>query len=165
MSTALVSALAFTAALGAGLIGGVFYAFSTFVLKALSRQPHPEGMAAMQTINAVVINPLFLGVFLGTAGACAAAAVIALLRWDHSGSHWLLAGGLLYLAGTFGGTVFGNVPLNNALAGVARDDPDGRRRWEDYVRRWNAWNHARTLASLAAAGALTVAFRLSEVGE
>jgi uncharacterized membrane protein len=165
MSTLLAPALAFAAALGAGLIAGVFYAFSTFVMKALSRQPHPEGMAAMQTINVIVINPMFLGVFLGTTGSCAAAVFVALLRWNEANSAWLLAGGLIYLVGTFGVTALGNVPLNNALARVARDDPDGLRRWEDYVRRWNAWNHVRTLAGLAAAGALTVAFRLSKVGE
>ena len=44
-------ALTLFAALGCGLIAGVFFAFSTFVMKALARLPSGEGMAAMQSIN------------------------------------------------------------------------------------------------------------------
>jgi len=157
MSTDVVAWLVFAASLGAGLMAGVFYAFSTFVMRALSRRPHPEGMAAMQTINVAVINPLFLGVFLGTAAACVAAVAAALLRWDHPGSASQVAGGALYLVGTFGVTLFGNVPLNNALARLTGDDPAGARRWDDYVRLWTRWNHMRTAAALASAGSLTVA--------
>ena len=56
-----------TALLGAALIGGVFFAFSSFVMKALSRVPSAESIAAIQPINVVVINPSFLGSFIGTA--------------------------------------------------------------------------------------------------
>jgi uncharacterized membrane protein len=44
-----------------------------------------------------------------------------------------------------------NVPLNNALARVAPPDPDAVLRWEEFARRWTAWNHVRTIAALAAA--------------
>lgn len=64
--------LTVAAALGSGLIAGVFFAFSNFVMKALSRVPSAEGLAAMQSINVMVLNPLFLGVFMGTAALCAA---------------------------------------------------------------------------------------------
>ncbi len=56
-----------TAALGSALVGGVFFAFSSFVMKALGRVPSSEGIAAMQSINVVVINPSFMGAFMGTA--------------------------------------------------------------------------------------------------
>jgi uncharacterized membrane protein len=39
------------AALGSGLVGGVFFAFSTFVMRALARVPAAQGIAAMQSIN------------------------------------------------------------------------------------------------------------------
>ena len=160
MINQLLPGLTLVAALGTGLIAGVFYAFSTFVMKALARQPAPEGMAAMQSVNVVVINPMFLGVFLGTAAACVTTIVAALLRWDRPGSAYLLAGAALYLVGTFGVTMAANVPLNNTLAAVSREDPDAPRRWADYVGRWTTWNHVRTAAALAAAGSFTVAFRL-----
>ena len=87
--------LTFVAALGSGLMAGVFFAFSTFVMKALARLPAREGIAAMQSINIVVINPAFLGVFLGTAVACVAVLGGAVLRWETSSAACLLAGGAL----------------------------------------------------------------------
>jgi len=68
-----MSALAFLtlgAALGSGLIAGVFFAFSTFVMPALARLAPAQGVAAMQAINVAVLNRWFLGVFVGTAAAC-----------------------------------------------------------------------------------------------
>ena len=54
------------AALGSGLIAGTFFVFSVAVMRALGQRPANEGMAAMQAINIVILNPIFLGVFLGT---------------------------------------------------------------------------------------------------
>ena len=75
MPDSLYLTLLLLCAIGAGLIGGVFFAFSAFVMKALARLPAREAVAAMNAINVAVVNALFLGVFLGTAVLCAAAAV------------------------------------------------------------------------------------------
>lgn len=155
----LLFALTLAAVLGSGLIAGVFFAFSTFVMRALARLPAGEGIAAMQAINVAVINPLFLGVFLGTGALSVAAIVAAWMRWGRPGTAYLLAGGLLYLFGTFFVTILGNVPLNNSLAALAPADPEGARLWTDYVSRWTAWNHIRTAAALLAAGSFALAFR------
>ncbi|MET0378686.1 MAG: hypothetical protein ABW049_06795, partial [Spongiibacteraceae bacterium] len=58
------------AALGCALVGGVFFAFSTFVMKALAQLPTVHSITAMQRINVVVLNPLFLGAFIGTTLLC-----------------------------------------------------------------------------------------------
>ncbi len=63
----LLFVLTLVTAFGSGLIGGLFFAFSISVLKALARLPSAEGIAAMQSINIAIINPPFLSVFLGTA--------------------------------------------------------------------------------------------------
>ena len=63
----LTTAAVIAALLGTALIGGVFFAFSSFVMKALARVPSPEGIAAMQSINVTVLNASFLGAFMGTA--------------------------------------------------------------------------------------------------
>jgi len=149
--------LALLCALGSGLIAGVFFAFSAFVMRALVRLPPAQGIAAMQSINVVVLNPMFLGVFLGTAILCAIAVIAALLRRDAPGCAFALAGGVLYLAGTFGGTIAFNVPWNDRLAAVAPDDPAAAETWRLYSGRWTAWNHVRTLAALAASASFTVA--------
>lgn len=49
--------LIFFTVVGSALMAGVFFAFSTFVMKALRRLPSPQGIAAMQSINVAVINP------------------------------------------------------------------------------------------------------------
>ena len=71
----LLFALTLFSAPGCGLIGGVLFAFSSFVMNALARLPAAQGIAAMQSINVVVINPLFMTAFLGTAAACVLPAV------------------------------------------------------------------------------------------
>jgi uncharacterized membrane protein len=151
--------LTLLAALGSGLIAGVFFAFSSFVMKALSRIPAAEGIAAMQSINVVVLNPVFLSVFVGTAAACLIAIVFAWLRWNQPGAGYLLAGGLLYLIGTFLVTVAFNVPRNDVLAAVAPVDPESAKLWAGYVSSWTAWNHVRTVAALAAAASFSLALR------
>jgi uncharacterized membrane protein len=156
----LLFVLTVCSALGCGLMAGTFFAFSSFAMKALGRLPPAQGIAAMQSINVAVIHPVFLGVFLGTAATCAALAVSSLFRWHHPGAAFLLAGSLLYLAGTFLVTMVFNVPRNNALAAVDPSSAEGARVWASYLSRWTAWNHVRTLAALAAASALTLALTL-----
>jgi uncharacterized membrane protein len=68
----LKSILIVVSALGSGLVGGIFFAFSNFVMKALARVPPAQGVAAMQSINVVVLNRWFFAVFFGTAVCCLA---------------------------------------------------------------------------------------------
>lgn len=161
----LLFALTLFAALGSGLMAGVFFAFSAFVMKALTRLPPSQGIAAMQSINVAVLNPLFLGIFLGTAVVCVALAVSSLLLWHRPGAVYMLAGSVLYLIGTMLVTVVFNVPRNDALAAVAPTSTDGARLWASYVASWTARNHVRTAAALAAAASLIVALCLPLVGK
>ena len=150
-------ALTLCAALGCGLMAGFFFAFSASVMKALARRPAAEGIAAMQSINVAVINPVFLGTFLGTAALCLLVMVASLWRWHSPGTVYVLVGSALYLVGTFFVTMVCNVPKNDALASVAPADPDSTSLWASYLVKWTAWNHTRTAAALAAAASLTMA--------
>jgi uncharacterized membrane protein len=157
MIQALLLGLTLVSALGCGLIAGVFFAFSAFVMKSLARLPPAQGIAAMQSINVAVINPLFMSAFLGTALACLILAVSSLFRWHQAGSVYLLVGSLLYLVGTILVTMVFNVPRNDALAAVDPTSADGAKLWARYVVEWTAWNHVRAAAALAAAASLTIA--------
>jgi uncharacterized membrane protein len=140
--------LTLLALLGSGLMAGLFFAFSTAVMAALARLPEEQGAAAMNAVNVVILNPVFLTVFMGTALICAVLAVRAVIGWSQPGSAWLLAGSLFYLVGIFGVTVVFNVPLNDALAAAG---PAGEARmWSRYLAEWVPWNHVRTLAGLGA---------------
>ena len=144
-------ALTLVSALGCAVVAGVFFAFSTFVMKALGRLPPPQGIAAMQSINVAVLNPWFLTAFLGTAATCLVVAVFSLVRWREPGAVYLLAGSLLYLVGTTLVTIVFHVPRNGALAAVDPAGADAGRLWARYLTGWTAGNHVRTAAALAAA--------------
>ena len=144
------------ALLGSALIGGVFFAFSSFIMKALSRVPSPEGIAAMQSINVVVLNPSFLGAFMGTAAVSLLVAGLAVMGWGTPSAPWFVAGALLYVVGTFFVTGLGNVPLNDQLASVAAADPASAVIWEHYLDRWTLLNTVRTVAAMSAALMFTV---------
>ncbi|WP_211444463.1 DUF1772 domain-containing protein [Collimonas humicola] len=145
------------AALACGLLGGLFFAFSNFVMNALSRISPASGIAAMQSINVTVLNPLFLLLFLGAALLCAALAVFAVLRWQQPYAGWLLAGSLFYLAGGFLVTMGCNVPLNDALAAVDPSLPESSRVWQNYLSAWTSWNHVRTICCLLSSALFIVA--------
>lgn len=58
MNTTLTT-LATATAGGCALIGGVFFAFSSFVMNGLGRVSEPAGLEAMQGINVAAVRPLF----------------------------------------------------------------------------------------------------------
>ena len=138
------------ALLGSAVIGGVFFAFSSFVMKALARLPSPQGIAAMQSINVVVINRSFLGTFFGTALLSIGLAVLALTGSGQPGTMYFVSGAIFYVVGTFLVTIAGNVPLNDRLAAADATDPGAESLWENYLDRWTMWNHVRTLAAIIA---------------
>ena len=150
-------ALTLVSALGCGLMAGAFYAFSSFVMRALARLPPAQGIAAMQSINVTAVRPAFMAGFLGTALACFALTVLSVFHWNAPGTVWRLAGSVLYLAGCFLQTIVFHVPRNNALARVDAGSVAGAAYWERYLREWIPGNHVRTLACLAAAALLTIA--------
>ena len=156
-----LSVVTFFAALGCGLIAGAFFAFSSFVVKALARLPPTQGVAAMNSINVFAVTPLFMTALFGTAVGCLAVAVSVLFRWQEPGAVYLLIGAGLYLVGTILVTIVFNVPRNDALATVNPASADGTRLWSNYVIAWTAWNHVRTVSALVASALLTIGFCLS----
>ncbi|NBA95584.1 DUF1772 domain-containing protein [Pseudomonas sp. R5(2019)] len=159
LSDALLLTLILLAALGCGLMGGLFFAFSNFVMHALGRLSPANGIAAMQSINLMVLNPLFLSVFMGTSVACLLLIVYALVRWSAPGTLLLTAGSGLFLLGNFVVTMLCNVPRNELLARVEVDSDEAQGLWQEYLRDWTRWNHVRTVTALGAAALLILAVR------
>ncbi len=148
-------ALVLFSAVCSGLLAGIFFAFSNFVMPALARIKKAEGIAAMQMINLTVINPLFLGAFIGT-GITSVVLILAVsLSWYDTHTVVLIAGALIYVVGTFLVTMVGNVPWNDKLAAVAKESEEAAEIWRGYLKKWTLWNHVRTIASLMAAVAFT----------
>ena len=131
---------------GAGVMTGLLFAFSNFVMQALAKLPSTEGMFAMQQINEKIINPVFLAFFMGTPLLCGTIGLYSAWNLGSIGSAFSLAGSILYLIGPFGITMLCNVPLNNRLA--LADVNQAEVIWPDYQIRWQRWNHARTYIGL-----------------
>lgn len=151
MSYPLVLSLTFIAAIACGLVAGIFFAFSSFVMAALGRIPAAQGIAAMQSINITVINPGFMLAFFGTALLCLALVGMAFFSWDQPGSELIVVAGLLYLLGCIGVTMVCNVPLNDLLAAAQPDASEAHALWSRYLREWTLWNHVRIVAPAASA--------------
>jgi len=150
MTQLVTSSLLWFCALGCGLIAGVYFAFSAFVMTALGRIDQAQGICAMNGINSTILRSLFMPLFFGTTLASLVLAAVALFRWGRPGATAMLAGGLIYVAGMFLCTIFFNVPLNNALAVVEPASVEAASVWGRYRDRWTVWNHVRTIASTAA---------------
>ncbi|HET9818240.1 MAG TPA: anthrone oxygenase family protein [Rhodanobacteraceae bacterium] len=145
----MIEALILLACLGAGTLGGIFFAFSSFVMKALGDLPTAQGVAAMQRINVVVLNPVFLALFVGTAVLGVACVALAFFPWSATRSTLLIAAGALYVVGSFLVTGRFNVPLNNRLGRLDAESPEAAAYWPQYIRQWLEWNHVRSFASVA----------------
>jgi uncharacterized membrane protein len=153
--------LALVSALGCGIAAGVFFAFSTFVMRALGRLSPQQGIAAMQSINVAAINPWFMTVLFGTTAACAAVIASALANWGNPYAPYLLSGGATYLLGTVGLTMAYHVPRNDTLAAVDPTGAEAASHWASYRADWTAWNHARAAAALVAAALQIGAIQVS----
>jgi len=162
--------LTLATAVGCGLNAGIFYAFSSFVMRALGHRPPAEGAAAMQRINVDVINPWFMAVFMGTPAAAAALLVWTAVTWADpargsvAADTWRVAGALLHLLGCFAVTIAFNVPLNNRLERADAESEEGQQVWAHYLKVWTWWNTVRTICPAAAMVALMLALAGGQPG-
>jgi uncharacterized membrane protein len=145
-----VAGLLWFSAIGCGLLGGLYFAFSAFIMTSLGRIDRAAGIAAMNAINADIVRSLFMPLFLLTTLAGAALAVLAIVRWGEPGAVAMLIGGMVYVLGMFVVTMAFNVPLNNALAAVGPVSVEASAIWTRYLTDWTMWNHVRTAACTAA---------------
>lgn len=160
MTSTTVRTLTAATAIGSGAMGGVFFAFSAFVMPALAQLPAGQAVSAMQAVNRAAVTPAFMTGLFGTAALSLVLSVRALLGGAHP-RPLLLAGGALYLVGTIGLTVVRHVPLNDALALVDAHCPQAAQRWSEYTSGWTGANTVRAVAALAAAAAYTAAARVA----
>ena len=148
MSSLLITVLLWLAALGSGLMAGVYFAFSAFIMRAFGTIDGGHAVAAMNAINTTILQSSFMPLFFGSTIVSMLLAVAALVYWGEPGAAMALAAGGLYLLGMFVCTAAFNVPLNNSLAAISENDGDAQKVWSHYLKTWTSWNHLRTVCSL-----------------
>lgn len=139
------------------LISGLYYAYSCSVNPGLGRLPDADYISAMQAINRAIMNGLFFASFFGT---IVLLGVSAFLHYNTPRFAWILAAAIVYAVASFGITVVGNVPLNEALdafnrQGASADDiREMRIRFE---QPWNFYHRIRSVATFISLGLTAVA--------
>ena len=149
--------LTHVAVLAYALVGGVFLAFSDFIMRALSLTNGPGGAEAMQVINREVFRWVFMTLFLGLAAVSLVLVVYAAVALSGPSAMLVGSAGLVYLVGCFGITIVFNVPMNEALADMDLSQDATLTYWSRiYLPRWTFWNTVRTLACSLSAALLLV---------
>lgn len=93
MLTNLLPTATLCAALGCGVVAGLLFTFSTFLMTTLGRLHVAQGITTMPMINVVILNPVFSLVFFGTALLCLFLAVTFPLTAQQPSSIFCLAFG------------------------------------------------------------------------
>lgn len=161
MTTNLLTALLWVAALGSGLMAGVYFAFSTFIMRAFNNLEPAQATAAMNAINTTILRSLFMPLFFGSSIVSLLLVVLGLVRWGEPGATVTLLAGAIFLLGMFACTALFNVPLNNALATLEPNSSEALQLWPKYLKSWTSWNHLRTLSSLSSCGLCIWLLRVS----
>lgn len=151
----------FIASLSAGLMAGVYFAFSIFIMRALDQLGAVQAANAMNAINEVILHSWFVTLFFGSTGLYAMLAGVAVFDTDLAGRWWLFAAGLVYVVGMFLCTAVFNVPLNNRLAAAGDDNSIKCEAWKHYFVYWARWNHLRAVCSLVTV-AISIQYLVSQ---
>ena len=133
------------------LIAGFFYAYFCSVNAGLGQLTDNEYLAAMQSINRAVLNPVFFFSFMGTLFLLPLCSWLQYKAGASESFLLLLVAAFVYTIGVFGVTIFGNIPLNEALdkfnlsSASVEEIANQRAKFE---MPWNKLHNIRTLASL-----------------
>ncbi len=149
----LIGTAALVAAVGTGIVGGVLFAFSTFVMRALDDLDPPEAIRTMQAINVRAVNPIFMGLFFGTGLLTVVVAGVSVMRSEQDPDWRLATAALLYIV-TIAITAAYHVPHNDTLARVNSTDANSAQIWHTYSSGWTNWNHLRMLTAIASSALL-----------
>lgn len=140
-----------------GLMAGIYFAFSTFVVKALKQLPALQAALAMNKINDVIVNTIFLPVFFLSTLWFAGLIVWTAADWQGKQSLLFIAAATVYIIGMFFVTAFGNVPLNNKLKACEVSDEQLAQYWPVYLTNWTSLNHIRSMSCIFSCALLSIA--------
>ena len=127
-----------------GFIGGVYFAFSFFVMQSLNKVSHPEAIRTMNSINSVILKSPFMFLFFFSSFIAFIIFLENMILYKLISNEGFAS--IVFLIGMFLCTAIKNVPLNNKLADFDLNDSTSNPEieWNDYYKNWIKWNHIRT---------------------
>lgn len=144
-------------ALWSAILGGVFSAFSEFIMSALQRTTPEGGIEAMQHINRTVIPTQFVAGILLITVFSIVFAIYAAIAFEGLPRTLLILAAAVYVPSVFLMTILGNVPMNNRLDRFQHTTKEAKEYWQTYTRVWTRLNHVRTIGSIVTAGLYLIA--------
>lgn len=145
MNNLLCELILWGAIISTGLMAGVYFAFSFFIMNALKVLPDQVAIACMNSINKVILKSIFMPLFF----VSSIFAIVLIFIADTGPSFtWIVSGSVVYLLGMLACTLIFNVPLNNRLLTTTANFKV--KNWQHYLIHWTRWNHIRTTSSLIA---------------
>jgi len=144
-------------ALWSAIVGGVFSAFSEFIMSALLKAEPASGIESMQHINRDVIKTQFVAGILSIAVFSVLFALYSLAVFEGAALVTLILATLVYVPSVFLITILGNVPMNNRLDAVDHTSADAQNYWMEYGTKWTRLNHFRSVGSVLTAGLYIIA--------
>ncbi|MEM7329243.1 MAG: anthrone oxygenase family protein [Pseudomonadota bacterium] len=144
-------------ALWSAVIGGIFSAFSEFIMSGLLRTAPAGGIEAMQHINRTVIKTQFVAGILSIALFSILFAIYSSRVFEGAALAVLILAPIVYLPAVFFMTIFGNVPMNNKLDRLDHETPEAQAYWIKYGCDWTRLNHVRSIGSIMTAGLYIIA--------
>ncbi len=138
-------------ALWSAVVGGVFSAFSEFIMAGLLRTEPEGGIESMQHINRTVMKTQFVAGILLITPLSILFAVYGALTFEGDARTSLILAPVIYVPSVFLMTMFGNVPMNNKLDRLDRHTPEAKAYWITYGRVWTRLNHFRSVGSIVTA--------------
>lgn len=155
----IVLSILFFICIGTGIMAGLFFSFSAFIMEALRKVDSRYGMETMKSINRAILNPLFGLVFFGTTIMAMILLTTVSLIPEWNGKVYVICGSVLYLVGVLVVTFRFNIPLNNRLEKTSSIGNGFGQSWEGYMKSWSKWNHVRTITALAALMCFVLGFK------
>ena len=127
-----------------GFIGGIYFAFSFFVMQSLNKVSHSEAIRTMNSINSVILKSPFMLLFFFSSFIAFIIFLENLILYKLISNEGFAS--IVFLIGMFLCTAMKNVPLNNKLADFDFNDSNCNPEieWNNYYKNWIKWNHIRT---------------------
>lgn len=138
------------AATSTALISGVYFAFSSFIMRSLNQLDSNVSIITMNSINRVILRSWFIPLFFGSTVSVVVISINSLFGYYQQHSAVLLSAGVIYFLGMFICTAIINVPLNERLRLSQNSTSTSDEEWSHYIKYWTRWNHVRTISSLIA---------------
>jgi len=140
------------------LQAGLMYDFNVDTVPALRSINGKAHIAMMQAINVKIENPVF---FLSFFGSVLLLPLAAFLYREEPQFGLLVAAAVLQIAGGFGVTVAGNIPLNRKFAKIDPDqlsDSEADRQRKEFQGPGSRWMRLHTIRTLSSIAAITILF-------